>query len=46
MLDAARSRREAATNQVLADLYENLAGLEAARRTLALTTDSLLPQSD
>ncbi len=46
MLDAARSRREAATNQVLADLYENLAGLEAARRTLALTTDSLLPQSE
>ena len=46
MLDAARSRREAATNQVLADLYENLAGLDAARRTLALTTDSLLPQSE
>lgn len=46
MLDAARSRREVATNQVLAELYENLAGLEAARRTLALTTQSLLPQSE
>ena len=46
MLEAARSRREVATNQVLADLYENVAGLEAARRTLALTTESLLPQSE
>jgi outer membrane protein TolC len=46
MLDAARSRREVATNQLLADLYENIAGLEAARRTLTLTTESLLPQSE
>lgn len=46
MLEAARSRREAATNQLLAELYENIAGLEAARRTLALTKDSLLPQSE
>lgn len=46
MLEAARSRREVATNQVLADLYENVAGLEAARRTLALTTETLLPQSE
>jgi outer membrane protein TolC len=46
MVEAARSRREVATNQVLADLYENVAGLEAARRTLALTTESLLPQSE
>ena len=45
MLTAARSRRESTANQVLADLYENAAGLEAARRTLALNTDSLLPQS-
>lgn len=45
MLTAARSRRESASNQVLADLYENVSGLEAARRTLALNTDSLLPQS-
>lgn len=46
MLSAARSRREATANQVLADLSENLAGLDAARRTEALATDSLLPQSE
>lgn len=46
MLEAARSRRDVAANQVLAELYENVAGLEAARRTLALATDSLLPQSE
>ncbi len=46
MLEAARSRRDAAANQMLAELYENIAGLEAARRTLALATDSLLPQSE
>jgi len=46
MLSAARTRREATANQVLADLSENLAGLDAARRTEALATDSLLPQSE
>lgn len=46
MLEAARTRRDAATNQVLADLYENTVGLEAARRTLALATESQLPQSE
>jgi outer membrane protein TolC len=46
MLAAARSRREATANQVLSDLSENLAGLDAARRTEALATDSLLPQSE
>lgn len=46
MLSVARSRREATANQVLADLSENLAGLDAARRTEALATDSLLPQSE
>ena len=46
MLSAARSRREATANQVLADLSENLAGLDAARRTETLSTDSLLPQSE
>lgn len=45
MLAAARSRRESSTNQVLTDLYENAAGLEAVRRMLALNTDSLMPQS-
>ncbi len=46
MLSSARTRREATANQVLADLSENLAGLDAARRTEALATDSLLPQSE
>lgn len=46
MLEAARARRDTATNQVLADLYENTVGLEAARRTLALATESQLPQSE
>jgi outer membrane protein TolC len=46
MLAAARSRQEVASNQILADLYANVAGFESARRSLALTTDSLLPQSE
>ncbi|HNN15537.1 MAG TPA: TolC family protein [Accumulibacter sp.] len=46
MLAAARSRQEVVMNQVLADLYANVAGFESARRTLALTTESLLPQSE
>lgn len=46
MLESARSRRDATANQVLADLSENLAALEAARRTEALATDSLLPQAE
>lgn len=46
MLAAARSRRETTANQVLADLSENLVGLDAARQTEALATDSLLPQSE
>lgn len=46
MISAARSRREATANQVLADLSENLAGLEAARKTEALISDSLLPQAE
>lgn len=45
VLASARSRREDVVNQVLADLYENIAGLEAARQVLELTTNSLLPQS-
>lgn len=45
MLSAARSRREAAANQVLADLSENLVALDAARQTEALATDRLLPQA-
>jgi len=46
MLAAARSRKEAVANQVLADLSENLAGIEAARRIETLTTTSLLPQAE
>jgi len=46
MLAAARSRREATANQVLADLAENVSALDAARRTAALVTGSLLPQSE
>ncbi len=46
MLSAARSRKEAAANQILADLAENLSALEAARRTQTILGGSLLPQSD
>ncbi len=46
MLAAARSRQEVVMNQVLADLYTNVAGFESARRSLALSTESLLPQSE
>jgi outer membrane protein, heavy metal efflux system len=46
MLSAARSRKEAATNQVLSELAENLSGLDAARRTESLITNSLLPQAE
>ena len=46
MVDAARSRQEQVSTQILADLYENVVGLEASRRTLALIVDSLLPQSE
>ena len=46
MLSAARSRKEAAANQVLAELSQSLAGIEAARRTEVLATKSLLPQGE
>jgi outer membrane protein, heavy metal efflux system len=46
MLSAARSRKEAAANQVLSDLAENLAGIDAARRTEMLVATNLLPQAD
>ncbi len=44
MLTAARSRKEAALNQLLGDLAENVSGLDAARRVEMLTGTSLLPQ--
>lgn len=46
MLAAARARREATSNQVLADLAEALAGIESARRTGTLASTSLLPQAE
>jgi len=46
MLSAARSRKEATANQVLAELAENLSGLDAARRTETIINNSLLPQAE
>ncbi|MDS4016073.1 MAG: TolC family protein [Candidatus Accumulibacter sp.] len=46
MLAAARARREATSNQVIAELSEALAGIDAARRAETLLTSSLLPQAE
>ncbi|MDR3298660.1 MAG: TolC family protein [Candidatus Accumulibacter sp.] len=46
MLAAARARRDATANQVLAELAENLSGIEAARRTETLARSSFLPQAE
>lgn len=46
MLAAARSRKDSTTNQVLAELSENISGLDAARRTEMTIANSLLPQAD
>jgi cobalt-zinc-cadmium efflux system outer membrane protein len=46
MLSAARSRKEAASNEILGELAENLSGIETARRTEMLMTNSLLPQAE
>ena len=46
MLSAARARKDATANQVLAELSENLSALDAARRTEAIITSSLLPQTE
>lgn len=46
MLAAARARKDAAANQLLAELSENLAGLDAARRTELEIANSLLPQAE
>ena len=46
MLSAARSRKEATANQVLAELEESLSGLDAARRTQSSIDTSLLPQAE
>ena len=46
MLDAAQARRAAVANQLLSDLSENLAGIDAAQRTEKLATSSQLPQAE
>ncbi len=46
MIDAARARKEASANQLLADLSENLAAIDAARRMEVLEQTSLLPQAE
>ena len=46
MLAAARSRKESATNQALAELSQSLSALEAARRTETTIANSLLPQAE
>jgi len=46
MADAARARKEATANQALADLSENLAGIDVARRVEMLAQTSLLPQAE
>ncbi|MDE2453908.1 MAG: TolC family protein, partial [Burkholderiales bacterium] len=46
MIDAARSRVQALSNQLLGDLGADLSGLDATRRTEKLVRTQLLPQSE
>jgi outer membrane protein TolC len=46
MVAAAQARREATANALLAELGEQLAAFEAARRIDTLTANTLLPQAD
>ena len=46
MLEAANAKREAALLGVHGELAENLATLDAARRTETLAATSLLPQAE
>jgi outer membrane protein TolC len=46
MLSAARARAEATANELIAELAEQLAGIDAARRAEMLTASSLLPQAE
>jgi cobalt-zinc-cadmium efflux system outer membrane protein len=46
MVGAARARTQAVANQLLGELAENLAGIEAARRSEVLVATQLLPQSE
>jgi len=45
MIAAAQARRESAANELVAQLGEQVAGLEAARQVESLTQSSLLPQA-
>jgi len=46
MVDAARSRRQALASELLGELGGNLAAIDAARRSVALIDQRLLPQSE
>lgn len=46
MLSAAIARQQASANDLLAELAESLAGIDAARRTVHLVETSLLPQAE
>jgi outer membrane protein TolC len=46
MLEAARARRQAAADELQAQLGEQIAALDAARRIESLTRTSLLPQTE
>jgi len=46
MLAAARSRKDAAANQLLGELIEYTSALDSARSVESLTTSSLLPQAE
>jgi outer membrane protein TolC len=46
MASAARARKDAALNQISAELAENLSALDSARRLEMLVADNLLPQAD
>ncbi len=46
MASAARSRKDAALNQISAELAENLSALDSARRLETLVATALLPQAD
>jgi len=45
MLAAAKARKEATINRILAALAENLSGLDTAQRTESLSSNGLLPQA-
>lgn len=46
MVDAARARKDATANQLLADLSAQLSAMDAARRLETLAQNNLLPQAE